>query len=107
MSAADQFSRIAPYLTRALEDEYIQEQIEQAIRGLRRSSRRARQQSASDAVKDRRLRKQLSEAIDGFIQAGQALTEPPPKRHPIRRVGLLILAAAAIALAWQNRPQDE
>jgi hypothetical protein len=105
MSAADQLSRLAPYLTRALEDEYIQEQIEQAIRGLRRSSRRARQQSASDAVKDRRLRQQLGQAIESLTEAGRALTQPPPKRHPIRRTVVLLLAAVAVAFAWQRRTQ--
>lgn len=105
MSAGDQLSRIAPYVTRALEDEYIQEQIEQAIRELRWSSRRSRRQSASDTIKDRRLRNHLRQAIDSITEAGRALTQPRPKRHPIRRAVLLILAAAAtIALARRIRP---
>jgi hypothetical protein len=103
VSAADQLSRIAPYINRAIEDEYVQDQIGQAIRGLRRSSRRARRHSVSDAITDRRLRNQLGEAFDAFAEAGRALTQPPPKRHPIRRAVVLILAAAAIAFAWQKR----
>ena len=42
MSAADQISRITPYLERLLLDDYIQEQLGDAVIGLRRSSRRAK-----------------------------------------------------------------
>ena len=51
MSATDQISRITPYLERLLRDEYIQEQLGDAVTGLRRGSRRAKGRGATEALK--------------------------------------------------------
>jgi hypothetical protein len=107
MTAGDQLSRITPYIGRLLEDEYVQEQIGQAITGLRQSSRRAKAQSASDALKDRRLRRQLRESIDSLIEARRAVTQPPPrKRHRVRNGLVLAAGVSAAAIAWRNRPSS-
>ena len=111
MSATDQISRISPYLERLLRDEYVQEQLGDAVTGLRRSSRRAKARGATEALKDRRLRKQLSAAAGSLTAAARALTQPePPKRHWLRRALVLAAAAAAAAgagaLAWQRSTRD-
>jgi hypothetical protein len=107
MSATDQISRITPYLERLLRDDYIQEQLEDAITGLRRSSRRAKGRGATEALKDRRLRNQLSAAAGSLTEAARALRQPePPKRHWIRRALLLAAAGAGAALAWQQTTND-
>jgi hypothetical protein len=106
MSAPDQLSRFAPYIGRLLEDEYIQEEISQAITSLRRGSRRARGRSASEAIKDRRLRAQLRDAASSLTQASRALNAPPPKRHRFRRALLLTAALTAVVLAWQQRAKN-
>jgi hypothetical protein len=104
MTASDQLSRITPYVGRLLEDEYVQEQIGQAINGLRNSSRRVKGQNASEALQDRRLRRQLQDAIGSFTAASRALTQPPPpKHHRVRNAVLLLVAASAAAAAWQKR----
>src|ERR1700722_16850605 len=104
MTASDQLSRITPYVGRLLEDEYIQEQIGQAITGLRQSSRRVKGRNASEALQDRRLRRQLHDAVGSLTAAGRALTEPPPPKHHRVRNGLVLaVAVSAVALAWQNR----
>jgi hypothetical protein len=104
MTASDQLSRITPYVGRLLEDEYIQEQIGQAITGLRKSSRRVKRHNASGALQDRRLRRQLHDAVGSLTAAGRALTQPPaPKRHRLRNGLALVVSVSAVALAWQNR----
>jgi hypothetical protein len=104
MSATEQISRITPYLERLLRDDYIQEQLGDAVTGLRRGARRAEGRGATEALKDRRLRNQFIAAAGSLTEAARALTQPePPKRDWIRRA--LVLAAAAgggAALAWQQ-----
>lgn len=103
MSAADQLSRVTPYVQRLLGDEYIQEQLGEAFTGLRRSSRRAKGRRPSQALKDRRLRRQLDGAAASLTEAVRALGRPEPPKH--RRVarGLALAAAAGGAFwAWQR-----
>jgi hypothetical protein len=107
MAASEQLSRVKPYLGRLLEDEYIQDQIGQALTELRRSSRRAKGRSASEALADRRLRGQLRNAADSLTEALRALSEPPAKRHAVRRTLLVTAAAGGAAFAWQNRSTGE
>ncbi len=103
MSAADQISRVTPYLERLLLDDYIQEQLGDAITGLRRSSQRAKGRPATEALTDRRLRNQLSAAAGSLAEAASALRQPEPlKRHWLRRALLLAVAGGGAALAWQR-----
>lgn len=103
MSAADQLSRITPYLERLLRDDYIQEQLGDAVIGLRRSWRRAKGRGATQALKDRRLRDQLSAAAGSLTEAARALRQPePPKRHWLRRALLLAAAGGGATFAWQH-----
>lgn len=103
MSATDQISRVTPYLERLLRDEYVQEQLGDAVTGLRRSSRRAKGQTATEALTDRRLRNQLTAAAGSLTEAARALRQPePPKRHGLRRALLLAAAGGGAWLAWQR-----
>jgi hypothetical protein len=105
MSGNVQLSRITPYVQRLLQDEYVQDQIGQAITELRRSGRRANGRGATEALKDRRLRQQLSGAAGSLTNAARALRQPePPKRHLVRR-GLL-LGAAVGGVAWTLRSKS-
>lgn len=108
MTAADQLSRLGPYLGRLLDDEYIQDQLGQALVGLRSSSRRAKGHSASEALKDRRLRSQLRDAINSLLEASSALQGKPTRRKR-RWLPALLLAAtgAAAAAAWQVRSKSD
>jgi hypothetical protein len=103
MSATEQISRVTPYLERLLRDEYIQEQLGDALTGLRRGSRRAKGRGATEALKDRRLRNQFSAVVGSLTEAARALRQPePPKRHWIRRALILAAAGGGVALAWQR-----
>jgi hypothetical protein len=103
MSATDQISRITPYLERLLRDDYIQEQLGDALTGLRRGSRRAKGRGTTEALKDRRLRNQFIAAAGSLTEAARALGQPePPRRHWIRRALLLAAAGGGVALVWQR-----
>ncbi len=113
MSATDQISRVTPYLERLLRDDYIQEQLGDALTGLRRSSRRAKGRGATEALQDRRLRDQLSAAAGSLTDAVRALAQPePPKRHWVRRALVLATATATATaaggatLAWQRTTRN-
>ncbi len=113
MTAADQRSRLGPYVTRLLEDEYIQDQLGQAITGLRRSSRRAKGRSTSEAIKDRRLRNQFQDAVNSLLQASSALQGKPAKRKRRLLPALLLAAAGTAAVvarqakSKRNKPTPE
>ena len=101
MSATGQISRITPYLERLLRDEYIQEQLGDAVTGLRRGSRRAKGREATEALTDRRLRDQLSAAARSLTEAVRAQSQPEsPKRHWIRGALLLAAVGGGATLAW-------
>lgn len=102
MTATEQLSRIAPYVSRLLSDEYVQEQVGHALTDLRASSRRAKGRQTREALKDTKLRSQVGDAITSLGNARRALAEPPRKPRRLRRAFLLIAPLAA-ALAWQQR----
>lgn len=109
MSRTDQLSRVTPYVRRLLQDEYIHEQIGDAITGLRRSSRRAKGRRPSQALKDRRLRSQLGGAAGSLTRAARALGQPAPPKRRRMRGGTRLAAGAAAAVAggaawaWRRR----
>jgi hypothetical protein len=96
-------SRLTPYIVRLLDDEYIQDQIGEAFTSLRRGSRRAKGQSPTEALKDRRLRSQLQEAAGSLTAAARTLQAPQqPKRHLFRRRLVLGAAVGAAVFVWQR-----
>lgn len=98
MNAAEQLVRVAPYVGRLLEDETVQEHLAQAVSGLRRSSQIAKREGVADAVSDRRLHRQLANAVQSLSRARQGLAAPPPKRRRGRRALLGGAAAGASVL---------
>ena len=102
MTQTTQLARVGRYVSQLLQDEYVQDQIREAITELRQGARRAKGQSATEAIADKKLRNQLSAAITALTSARQALSKPPPRRRPLGRVVLLALPVAAV-IAWQRR----
>ena len=102
MSAGGQLSRIAPYIERALEDDYVQDQIRQGVASLRRGSQRAKTKSAKAAVTDQTLRNNLRDAASSITAALHTIKAPPPKKHRLRRVLVLATLAGGAVLAWRQ-----
>jgi ferric-dicitrate binding protein FerR (iron transport regulator) len=82
-----------PYIQRALEDEFVQEQLRDAVSGARAAYLRARKRR-SQAVEDKRLYRSLRQAATAIRNATSALQ--PPKRPPKRRRRNAMVVAAAI-----------
>jgi hypothetical protein len=99
---------VVPYLQRLLEDEYLQEQIVEAVSGLRSAYGRAARKRAQ-AAEDKKLYGSLRRAATSVRNAVIALREPEPP--PSRRgrnalvLALAIGAAAAITKAAQKQRQ--
>src|SRR5437763_12778646 len=86
-----------PYFHRAVEDEFVQEQLRDAIPGAVAAYLRARKQR-SQAVEDKRLYRSLRQAATAVRKATSALqpAKPPPKR---RRRNAIVVASAITATA--------
>jgi ferric-dicitrate binding protein FerR (iron transport regulator) len=105
---------IDQYIDRLFEDEYVREQIGDALVRGRSAVRRARAQRASKAIQDQRLFDQLSGAVRSLQEAARALAgrpQPKPRRRGLRTTALLATALAAGGVAayldsrWRAGPE--
>ena len=98
---------ISPYVNRLFDDDAVREQLGDALVRSRKAYRRARDEKAAEAVKDKRLMSHVTGAAASLQGALRALTDkPPPKRRrPLRTAALLgaALAAGAVAIAVDSR----
>lgn len=103
MSATDQLSRVTPYVSRLLEDQYVQDQLGAAFTNLVQGSQRARRKGPKQAVQDRKLHRQLRDAVVALTAAVEALQKPRPrKRRFLKGALLLAVTAAGSVFAWQR-----
>jgi ferric-dicitrate binding protein FerR (iron transport regulator) len=100
----------ATYVNRLFDDDYVREQIGDALVRGRRAYRRARAEKAAEAVKDKRLMDYLTGAAASLQAALRALTDQPPprRRRPLRTAALLggAIAAGGVAIAVDRRQRD-
>jgi ferric-dicitrate binding protein FerR (iron transport regulator) len=109
MAVAEQ---IAPYVNRLFDDDYVRDQLGDALVRGRRAYRRARADKAAEAVKDKRLMNHLTGAAHSLQAALRGLTnEPPPspRRRRLRSVALLgaALTAGAVAVYVDRREERQ
>ncbi len=101
MARTNKAKATLPYVQRLLQDEYVQEQLREAVVGLRNAYGRAARKR-SQAPEDKKLYDSLRRAATSIRNATMALRkpEPPPKRRGRK---LLIIAVAAGAAAMLTR----
>ncbi|HKO28528.1 MAG TPA: hypothetical protein VJU80_13800 [Solirubrobacteraceae bacterium] len=98
MAKSNNAKSAVPYARRLLEDEYVQEQLRNAVGGLRAAYDRARKQRAK-ATEDKRLYGHVREAATSIRNAATALQRPKPKpKRRLRKVAVLAGAIGASAL---------
>jgi ferric-dicitrate binding protein FerR (iron transport regulator) len=87
------------YIQQLLEDEFVQEQLHEAIGGLREAYLRARSQRAK-ATEDKHLYGNLRKAATSIRNAGSALQrrEPPPKRRKRKALTVALAVAGCVAM---------
>jgi ferric-dicitrate binding protein FerR (iron transport regulator) len=97
-----------PYARRLLEDEYVQEQLRNAVGGLRTAYQRARKERGK-ATEDKHLYNNIRHAATSIRNAATALQRPKPK--PKRRLGRVAILAVAIGgcaglVIWLQKHQS-
>jgi ferric-dicitrate binding protein FerR (iron transport regulator) len=93
---------VSAYVERLLDDDYVQEQISEALERGRRAYQRARSERAAEAVQDKKLMEHLTEAARSLQEAARRLAgrpEPKPRRRGLRTAGLFVTAVGVGALA--------
>lgn len=86
-----------PYLRRALEDEFVQEQLRDAVSWGRAAYLRARKQPAQ-TPDDKVFYRNVRQAATAFQKATNALrAQPPPPKHRGRKLATVALAIGATA----------
>lgn len=92
-----------PYAQRLLEDEYVQEQLREALTGLRNAYGRAARERAQ-AVDDKKLYGNLRRAATSIRNATMAARpEPPPKRRGRKLLIIGLAGTGAVMLARFGR----
>jgi hypothetical protein len=101
MAAADAAGRAVPYLERLLENEYVQDQLSEAFGSLRSAYGRASGRKPAEVAEDKKLRRQVRDAVASLREAAGALKtgREKPKKRRRGRVVLLVGVSAAAALA--------
>src|SRR5215213_2878481 len=91
-----------PYVDRLFDDDYVREQLGDALLRGRRAYRRARRQKAAEAAQDKKLLEQVTGAARSLQEAVRALTgrpEPKPRRRRARTAALFGAALVVAGLA--------
>ena len=93
--ASDTASKMGVYGQRLLDNDYVQENLSQAVESLRAAYRRASKHGV-EPTRDEKLRRQIREAARSLAEAASALKadRQKPKRRRGRRL-LLVLALGA------------
>jgi hypothetical protein len=96
----------ADYVNRLFDDDYVRDQLGDALVRGRRAYRRARDQKAAEALQDKRLMDHVTGAAASLQAAVRALANQPPpkpKRRPLKTAALLGAAlAVGAAAAWAD-----
>ena len=97
---ASNATRMGMYGQRLLDNDYVQENLSQAVESLRAAYRRASKRRV-EPTRDEKLRRQVREAARSFAEAASALkaNRQKPKRKRGRRLIVVMVLGAAGAAA--------
>ena len=101
-------SNAGVYLQRLVEDDYVHEQITEAISRLHKAYRRADRKKGAKAAEDKKLYEHVRAAAGSLRRAGTALQRKPPKpKHRGRKVAAAAALAAGAVLATRKLASSE
>jgi hypothetical protein len=81
------------YLQRLVEDDYVHEQITEAVSRLHKAYGRAQRKKAADAAEDKKLYGHVRAAAGSIRRAAMAVQRKPPKP---KRTGRKLLVTAVV-----------
>jgi len=87
MALTERATRAAPYLQQLLRDPELQHAIRRTVGATRDAYARAQNKSPREAVKDKKLRRQLQQAVGAGREVWTAFGQPP-RRKRRRRLSL-------------------
>jgi hypothetical protein len=96
MALSDRAAAAGPYAQQLLDDRDVQDALRRAFGATRRVYARGRGRSAGQAVRDKKFRGQLQQAVAAVAQALSVLSKPTPRRKSRFR-GKLVAAAVVSA----------
>ncbi|MFY9488686.1 MAG: hypothetical protein WAP35_08340 [Solirubrobacterales bacterium] len=98
---AGQNAKGNPYIQRLIEDKELRDNAVTALKSARKAFDRASSKGwdTNDLAKDKKLRRELEDAIKGVKQARESLIEPPKKRGFAKKLIVLGVIAAVGAIA--------
>jgi chemotaxis response regulator CheB len=102
--ASDTATKAGAYAQRLLDNEYVQENLAQAVESLRAAYRRASKRRV-EPTRDEKLRRQVREAGLSLTEAARALKagrQKPARRRGRRVIVVLALVGGAAALLAAN-----
>jgi hypothetical protein len=82
------------YLQRLVEDDYVHEQITEAVSRLHKAYGRAQRKKAADAAEDKKLYGHVRAAAGSIRRAAMAVQRKPPPKP--KRTGRKLLATAVV-----------
>jgi hypothetical protein len=91
------------YVRRLVEDEELRDSIISAFVAARSAYGRARDKGGPlEAAGDRKVKKELEQAVESLRDASERLTRPKKKRHPIRNLFGLALLTGGLVLIFSE-----
>jgi hypothetical protein len=107
MLRSDTAARVTPFLERALDNRYAQENLSDAAEKLRAAYRRASKRRV-EPTRDKKLREQLREAGLSLTEAGRAIKtgRQKPRKRWGRRV-LVVIGAGTVGAAAALAASEE
>jgi hypothetical protein len=108
MALSDQAAALTPYLRQLLYDQEVQDAARRAAGATRGAYGRARGKGSRRALRDKKLRRQLQEALHAAWDLWYAISEPGPRRKPRwrRRLAVLALGGAGVFVALNAQARE-
>ena len=101
-------NRVTPYASRLLEDDYLHEQLADALSSMRKGAKRAKRTGAKRAVSDPGVLHHLNASLTAAIEVIRVLQQPERrKRRPARAIALMLVVAGVTSVVSRQVPGEK
>ncbi|HEX2071598.1 MAG TPA: hypothetical protein VHF90_08140 [Thermoleophilaceae bacterium] len=96
--AAGQALRDNPYVQRLVEDDDLRDELRSAFESARKAYGRIDSKGPAKALENKKVQRDLKQAADSLKSAADSLREPRKGKHGFRRLMMLAIVGAVLAL---------